>query len=150
MFVMLLVEQFCEEDDFFLFSFLELRVIRDCREAAEWLLESRHRFWAQVEVPDVLQMRENEVAEAARLDDRLWNEMKIKAVDLDETESINQVHSHSTEDMWVFLEETTHFLTYCECQTKNRPWTQVVRDRTSLKPFRPPLSVDIFLWCKNM
>lgn len=75
MFVMLSVEQFCEKDDFFLFSFSrycqELRVIRDCREAAEWLLENRRRFSAKVEVPDVLQMRENKEAEAAQLDDRL-------------------------------------------------------------------------------
>lgn len=75
MFVMLLVEQFCQEDEYFLFSFSrycqELRVICDCREAAEWLLECRHRFSAKVEVPDVLQMREKEVAEAAQLDDRL-------------------------------------------------------------------------------
>lgn len=80
MFAMLLVEQFCEEEVFFLFSFSryrqELRVIRDCREAAEWLLESKRRFSAEVEVPDVLQMNENKVAEAAQLDDRL--EMKWK------------------------------------------------------------------------
>ena len=59
-----------ERQPFFSLSLLldrvEPRIVRDCREAAEWAQENQHVFFNMVDLPDALKMGE-ELADAAQL-----------------------------------------------------------------------------------
>lgn len=102
---------------------MEPRIVRDCKKAAEWVKANQHLFSAQVELPNALKMGEVELAEAAQLYGKLWDEGTRERLTEHERESILEPFKfvfYNIEDMWKFDEEITDSsVQYCECRMDN-------------------------------
>ncbi|XP_030287037.1 uncharacterized protein LOC115589967 isoform X8 [Sparus aurata] len=76
--------------------------------AAEWVETNQHLFSGKVELPDAVQMGEEELAEAAQQYARLWVEEESADMDDQEREDILEPFRFlfsNIEHMWTFSEE---------------------------------------------
>ncbi|KAL7384094.1 hypothetical protein ABVT39_024006 [Epinephelus coioides] len=99
---------------------LEIKIVHDCKRPAEWVETNQHLFSGKVELPDAVQMGEEELTEAAQQYVTLWVQEESADMDDQEKEGILEPFKFlfsKIEDMWTFCGEMSDkqgYLTYCE------------------------------------
>ncbi|KAL7408518.1 hypothetical protein ABVT39_024791 [Epinephelus coioides] len=101
------------------------RVIYECKKAAEWVETNQHLFSDKVELPSVITVGEEELAEAVQQYDRLRVEDESSMVNDMEKDAILEPFKfkfYKMEDMWIVCEETADkqgYLAYTDCDIED-------------------------------